>query len=166
VFLDELDAIAGRRGAGQDFADRLLTQLLTEIDGLGSRPGVFVVGATNRLDVLDPAIRRGGRLSRTILVPLPDLDARVAILRLQTRRMPLGEVDLAAVARVTEGFSGGDLKAVCQQAAINALMRTSGGRADGEAAAQAEVRLEDFAAAVAAIQASKKTTPPHPPGGR
>jgi transitional endoplasmic reticulum ATPase len=166
VFLDELDAIAGRRGAGQDFADRLLTQLLTEIDGLGSRPGVFVVGATNRLDVLDPAIRRGGRLSRTILVPLPDLDARVAILRLQTRRMPLGGVDLAAVARVTEGFSGGDLKAVCQQAAVNALMRTSGGRADDEAAAEAEVRLEDFAAAVAAIQASKKTTPPHPPGGR
>jgi transitional endoplasmic reticulum ATPase len=166
VFLDELDAIAGRRGAGQDFADRLLTQLLTEIDGLGSRPGVFVVGATNRLDALDPAIRRGGRLSRTIPIPLPDLDARVAIMRLQTRRMPLGEVDLAAVARVTEGFSGGDLKAVCQQAAINALMRTSGGRADGEAAARAEVRLEDFAAAVAAIQASKKITPPHPPGGR
>jgi transitional endoplasmic reticulum ATPase len=166
VFLDELDAIASRRGTGQDFADRLLTQLLTEIDGLGSRPGVFVVGATNRLDVLDPAIRRGGRLSRTIPIPLPDLDARVAILRLQTRRMPLGEVDLAAVARVTEGFSGGDLKAVCQQAAINALMRTSGGRADDEAAAQAEVRLEDFAAAVAAIQASKKTTPPHSPGGR
>jgi SpoVK/Ycf46/Vps4 family AAA+-type ATPase len=80
--------------------------------------------------------------------------------------MPLGEVDLAAVARVTEGFSGGDLKAVCQQAAINALMRTSGDRADYEAAAQAEVRLEDFAAAVAAIQASKKTTPPHPSGGR
>jgi transitional endoplasmic reticulum ATPase len=166
VFLDELDAVAGRRGAGQDFADRLLTQLLAEIDGLGSRPGVFVVGASNRLDTIDPAIRRGGRLSRTILVPPPDLDARVAILRLQSRRMPLGEVDLAAVARVTEGFSGGDLKAVCQQAAINALMRTSGGRVDGEAAAQAEVRLEDFAAAVAAIQASKRATAPHPPGGR
>jgi transitional endoplasmic reticulum ATPase len=80
----------------------------------------------------------------------------VAIPQLQSRRMPLGEVDLAAVARVTEGFSGGDLKAVCQQAAINALMRASGGRADGEA----EVRLEDFAARWPRSKPPRR--PPHP----
>jgi transitional endoplasmic reticulum ATPase len=166
VFLDELDAIARRRLADQDVADRQLTQLLTEIDGLGSRPGVFVIGATNRPDILDQAIIRGGRLSRTIVVPLPDLDARVAILELETGRMPLGDVDLRAVARVTEGLSGGDLKAVCQQAAINALMRTTTDRVGPGQAAEAEVELEDFAKAVAAIEASKKAVAANPPGRR
>ena len=165
VFLDELDAIARRRSGEQGVTDRQLTQLLTEIDGLSSRPGVFVVGATNRPDVLDEAITRGGRLSRTILVPLPGPAAREAILRAQTRRMPIEEVDLTAVARVTEGLSGGDLKAVCQQAAINALVRTGAGQAAGEAVAEARVRLEDFAAAVAAIGASKQPAGPYPSGG-
>jgi transitional endoplasmic reticulum ATPase len=166
VFLDELDAIARKRLANQDVGDRQLTQLLAEIDGLGSRPGVFVIGATNRPDMLDQAITRGGRLSRTIWVPLPDLDVRVSILELQTRRMPLAEVELRSVARVTEGFSGGDLKAVCQQAAINALMRTSADPVSRDETGEARVRLEDFAAAVAAIQASKKTVAAHPPGRR
>jgi transitional endoplasmic reticulum ATPase len=166
VFLDELDAIARKRLADQDVADRQLTQLLTEIDGLASRPGVFVIGATNRPDMLDQAITRGGRLSRTIVVPLPDLEARVAILERETRRMPLGDVDLRAVARVTEGFSGGDLKAVSQQAAINALMRESTDRIGPGEAAEAQVRLEDFASAVAAIQASKKAVAANPPGRR
>ena len=162
IFLDELDAIARKRLAGQDISDRQLTQLLAEIDGLGSHPGVFVIGATNRPDILDQAITRGGRLSRTIWIPPPDLDGRVSILELQTRRMPLGEVDLRAVARVTEGFSGGDLKAVCQQAAIGALMRTSD-RSGHPETSEAQVLLEDFAGAVAAIQASKKATTPNPP---
>jgi transitional endoplasmic reticulum ATPase len=166
VFLDELDAIARKRLANQDVGDRQLTQLLAEIDGLGSRPGVFVIGATNRPDMLDQAITRGGRLSRTIWVPLPDLDARVSILELHTRRMPLAEVDLRSVGRVTEGFSGGDLKAVCQQAAVNALMRTSADSVSADETSEARVRLEDFAAAVAAIQASKKSVAAHPPGRR
>jgi transitional endoplasmic reticulum ATPase len=162
IFLDELDAIARKRLANQDISDRQLTQLLVEIDGLGSHPGVFVIGATNRPDILDQAITRGGRLSRTIWIPVPDLDGRVSILELNTRHMPLGEVDLGAVARVTEGFSGGDLKAVCQQAAISALMRTSA-RSGHLETSEAQVRLEDFAGAVAAIQASKKATTPNPP---
>jgi transitional endoplasmic reticulum ATPase len=166
IFLDELDAIARKRLVNQDVGDRQLTQLLAEIDGLGSRPGVFVIGATNRPDMLDQAITRGGRLSRTIWVPLPDLDARGSILELRTRRMPLAEVDLRSVARVTEGFSGGDLKAVCQQAAINALMRMSADPiSPDETGGGVRVRLEDFAAAVAAIQASKKTVAA-PPSGR
>jgi transitional endoplasmic reticulum ATPase len=162
IFLDELDAVAPKRLADQGISDSQLTQLLVEIDGIGSHPGVFVIGATNRPDILDQAITRGGRLSRTIWIPLPDLDGRASILELNTRRMPLGDVDLRAVARVTEGFSGGDLKAVCQQAAISALMRTSA-RSGHPKASEAQVRLEDFAGAVAAIQASKKTTAPNPP---
>ena len=161
IFLDELDAIARKRN-NQDMSDRQLTQLLVEIDGLGSHPGVFVIGATNRPDMLDQAITRGGRLSRTIWIPLPDLDGRVSILELHTRRMPLGEVDLRSVARLTGGFSGGDLKAVCQQAAIIALMRTSNRSGPGQAG-EAQILLKDFAGAVAAIQASKKTTTPNPP---
>jgi len=162
IFLDELDAIARRHLSNQYISDRQLTQLLVEIDGLGSHPGVFVIGATNRPDMLDQAITRGGRLSRTIWIPLPDLDGRVSILELNTHRMPLGKVDLRAVARVTEGFSGGDLKAVCQQAAINALIRTNA-RSDHSETSEPQVLLEDFAGAVAAIQASKKTTTPNPP---
>ena len=162
IFLDELDAIARKRAGNQDTSDRHLTQLLVEIDGLGSSPGVFVIGATNRPDMLDQAITRGGRLSRTIWIPLPDLDGRVSILRLHTRRMPLGDVDLRSVARVTEGFSGGDLKAVCQQAAIIALMRTSSPSGHSQTG-EAKVTLEDFAGAVAAIKASKKTTGSNPP---
>jgi transitional endoplasmic reticulum ATPase len=166
VFLDELDAIARKRLADQDVADRQLTQLLTEIDGLGSRPGVFVIGATNRPDMLDEAITRGGRLSRTIMVPLPDLEARAAILELETRRMPLGAVDLRAIAGVTDGFSGGDLKAVCQQAAINALMRTTSDRPGPGQAAEADVESADFAKAVAAIEASRKAVAANRPGRR
>jgi SpoVK/Ycf46/Vps4 family AAA+-type ATPase len=163
VFLDELDAIARRRLGGNDISDRQLTQLLTEIDGLGSHPGVFVIGATNRPDMLDPAITRGGRLSRTILVPLPNQDARLSILGIHTRRMPLTGVDLRAVAGATDGFSGGDLEAVCQQAAVQALMRADASEADGPNVDNTEVRLEDFAAAVIAIRATKKfvgVTPP------
>ena len=163
IFLDELDAIARKRVANQDITDRHLTQLLVEIDGLGSQPGVFVIGATNRPDMLDQALTRGGRLSRTIWVPLPDQDGRASILELHTRRMPLGEVDLRSVARVTEGFSGGDLKAVCQQAAISALMRTRARSTGHRETSEAQVLLEDFAGAVAAIQASKKTTAPNAP---
>jgi transitional endoplasmic reticulum ATPase len=166
IFLDELDAIARKRLANPDIGDRQLTQLLTEIDGLNSSPGVFVIGATNRPDMLDAAITRGGRLSRTIVVPLPDLDARRAILELHARRMPLAAVDLEAVARVTEGFSGGDLKAVCQQAAINALMRADSGAKAGEPRGDAQVRLEDFAEAVAAIHASRNALTVRPPGSR
>ncbi len=163
VFLDELDALAGRRLQNRDLGDRQLTQLLTEIDGLSSRPGVFVIGATNRPDMLDHAMTRGGRLSRTITIPLPPLDARLAILELNAKRMPLGDVDLARVARVTEGLSGGDLKAVCQHAAINAMMRASSGQGVGGQTGAEQVRLEDFAAAVAAIQDSKNTVAPHAP---
>jgi SpoVK/Ycf46/Vps4 family AAA+-type ATPase len=123
IFIDEIDAIAGKRFEGSaSYLDRTLTQLLTEIDGMVDQRGVFVMAATNRLEVLDPALLRGGRLSRTITVPLPDHAGRRRMLEIFTSRMPLDKVDLDALAGQTSGLSGADLEAVCQQAAVNAMM--------------------------------------------
>ena len=122
IFLDEIDAIGAARGAWGAY-DRQLDQLLQEIDGLGSQPGVMVLGATNRPEALDPALLRGGRLSRIIELPLPDRAARAAILERLTANMSLVDVDLDALADDTDGYSGADLKALCQQAAIQSMMR-------------------------------------------
>jgi SpoVK/Ycf46/Vps4 family AAA+-type ATPase len=122
IFIDEIDAIAGRRAeTGSSYLDRTLTQLLTEIDGMTAQPGVFVMAATNRPDVLDPALLRGGRLSRTITLPVPDHDGRLRMLQIFTSRMPLHNVDLTRLATQTDGFSGADLEALCQQAAMKAM---------------------------------------------
>src|SRR5215208_6480040 len=126
VFIDEIDAIAPRRG-DVSVHDSQVNQLLAEIDGVSGQRGVFVIGATNRPDQLDPALLRGGRLSRTIVLGLPDEEGRLAILRLHTARMPTVGVDLAAVARETEGLSPADLKALAQEAALAAMTRTRGG---------------------------------------
>ena len=142
VFIDEIDAIGGSRAAQAHGAEqRLLTQLLAEIDGLESQPGVLVIGATNRPDVLDPALVRGGRLSRRIDLPLPDVDARWRMLEVMTARMPTVGVDLYGLAVVTEGMSGADLEGLCHQAGIEALLRT---RAEGDPDAAREVTVVDF----------------------
>jgi ATP-dependent 26S proteasome regulatory subunit len=124
IFLDEIDAIAGKRGEWGGY-DRQINQLLAEIDGVGGQRGVFVLGATNRVDQLDPALLRGGRLSRTIEIPLPDFKGRVALLQLFTAGMPLDRVDVDGLARRSAGMSGADLRAMCQQAAVEALTRES-----------------------------------------
>jgi transitional endoplasmic reticulum ATPase len=124
IFLDEIDAIAGKRGEWGGY-DRQINQLLAEIDGVGGQRGVFVLAATNRPDQLDPALLRGGRLSRTIEIPLPDFKGRIALLQLFTATMPLDRVDVDGLARRTAGYSGADLKAFCQQAAVEALTRSS-----------------------------------------
>ena len=124
VFIDEVDALGRARGHDAGGAgDRQLTQLLAEMDGLGSTTGVMVRAATNRPDVLDPALVRGGRLSRTVTLPLPDQALRLQLLRRLTARMPTVGVDLERVAAATEGMSGADLAALCQQAAVHALVR-------------------------------------------
>jgi transitional endoplasmic reticulum ATPase len=123
VFIDEIDAIGGTRGKLGAY-DRQLDQLLLEIDGMSSSPGVFVVGATNRPRAVDPALRRGGRLSRTINLGLPDVEQRLRILELLTKPMPLRGVDLEDLALETEGYSGADLKALMQQAALESMVRT------------------------------------------
>jgi transitional endoplasmic reticulum ATPase len=125
IFIDEVDALGATRGQLGAY-DRQLDQLLLEIDGLGSTPGVFVIGATNRPRAVDPALRRGGRLSRTIDVPLPDVEQRLALLQLLTRPMPLHDVDLEEVALQTDGYSGADLKALLQQAALESMVRRDG----------------------------------------
>jgi transitional endoplasmic reticulum ATPase len=124
IFIDEVDALAGRRGEVA-VHDTQINQLLSEIDGMSGQRGVFVIGATNRPDQLDPAILRGGRLSRTIVLGLPDEAGRLAILRLYTTRMPTVGVDLDELASRSDGFAPADLKALCQEAALAAMARGS-----------------------------------------
>lgn len=132
VFLDEVDALAPVRGAGTDSGttDRVVAALLTELDGIDGRSGVVVVGATNRIDRIDPAVLRAGRLERHVEVPRPDATARALILRAAARRTPLGaDVDLDAIAERTEGFSAADCAALVREAAL-AAMRESLDRSD------------------------------------
>jgi transitional endoplasmic reticulum ATPase len=144
VFIDEIDAIAGRRG-DIEIHDSQVNQLLSEIDGIGGQRGLFVIGATNRPDQIDPALLRGGRLSRTIVLGLPDEAGRLALLRMYTTRMPTVDVDLQALAQASDGFSPADLKALTQEAALAAMTRQ---RAEGEAIegsdAAARVEQADF----------------------
>jgi transitional endoplasmic reticulum ATPase len=156
VFIDEIDAIAGRRGESLGTHDSHVNQLLAEIDGISGQRGVFVIGATNRPDQLDPALLRGGRLSRTIVLGLPDHADRHAILRLYTARMPTVAVDLDALAARTDGFSPADLKSLTQEAALAAMTRTRNG--DGATTAAA-VTQADFDAALERLQstASERT---------
>ncbi|GLI61884.1 hypothetical protein VaNZ11_004395, partial [Volvox africanus] len=127
LFLDEIDAMAGRReegggGGGPDAGVRLLTTLLTEMDGIELASGVLVLGATNRPGAVDPALLRPGRFSTILLVPPPDTAGRLAALRVHCRRMPLAEdVDLEAVAEETDMYTGAELAAVCREAALAAL---------------------------------------------
>jgi len=123
IFFDEIDALAPRRGGGENpVAERMVSQLLTELDGIEELKGVVVLGATNRIDRLDPALLRPGRLEFHVEIPMPDAAARRAILQVQTRRMPIGkDVDLEALVATTEGLVGADLEGLCRQAALFAI---------------------------------------------
>jgi len=126
VFFDEIDAVGGARGGssggGGKVGDRVLAQLLTEMDGVEGLTGVTVVAATNRPDMMDQALLRPGRLDRVVYVPLPDLDTRRKVLEVHTRAIPLGsDVNLDHVASRTEGYSGAEVAAVCNEAALAAL---------------------------------------------
>ncbi len=125
VFIDEIDAVARRRGTGlggsHDEREQTLNQLLVEMDGFGVNEGIIVMAATNRVDVLDPAILRPGRFDRKISVAMPDVKGREDILRVHSRGKPLGDdVDLKEIARSTAGFSGADLENLMNEAAIGA----------------------------------------------
>jgi transitional endoplasmic reticulum ATPase len=154
VFIDEIDAIGAARGVlGAGWADRLLNQLLAEIDGLGSRGKVMVIGATNRPDILDPALTRGGRLSRTIWIGLPDTPARKRMLELYSARMPLDRVDLDRLAELTEALSGADIPALCQQAATAAMTRIESASAGS---AEPHVTMTDFEAALTTLRQARE----------
>ncbi|RMG97202.1 MAG: ATP-dependent zinc metalloprotease FtsH, partial [Deltaproteobacteria bacterium] len=125
VFIDEIDAVGRHRGAGlgggHDEREQTLNQLLVEMDGFESNEGVILVAATNRPDVLDPALLRPGRFDRRIVVGLPDVRGREAILAVHTRKVPLEEdIDLGVIARGTPGFSGADLENLVNEAALMA----------------------------------------------
>ncbi|MDP8971246.1 MAG: ATP-dependent zinc metalloprotease FtsH [Actinomycetota bacterium] len=126
VFIDELDSIGRKRGAGlgggHDEREQTLNQLLGEIDGFEGSEGVVIMGATNRPDVLDPALQRPGRFDRQIVVPLPTLEERQQILQVHTKGKPIGDdVDLRVLARGTPGMSGADLKNLVNEAALIAV---------------------------------------------
>ncbi len=135
VFLDEIDALLPSRSGGvNQYSDKVVNQFLHEMDGLIKNRRIFVVGATNRRDMLDPALLRGGRLSREIEIPLPDLDARRALFALATVSAKLAEdVDLDDLAARTDGYSGANVKAAVNEAGLQALIRLSEAGADGDA---------------------------------
>jgi transitional endoplasmic reticulum ATPase len=123
IFFDEIDSIAPRRGISSDtnVTERVVNQMLTEIDGLEGMHDIVIIGATNRPDMLDTALLRPGRFDRIILLPAPELDARLDIFKVHTKGMPLKNVDIAELARKTEGYVGADIEAICREAAILAL---------------------------------------------
>ena len=125
IFIDEIDAVARRRGTGMggghDEREQTLNQLLVEMDGFGVNEGIIVMAATNRVDILDPAILRPGRFARKVGVGTPDVKGREEILMVHSKEKPLGEdVDLKRVAQTTAGFTGADLENLMNEAAINA----------------------------------------------
>ena len=126
LFFDEMDSIAKSRGGGSGGAseagDRVINQILTEIDGVGARKNVFVIGATNRPDILDNAVTRPGRLDQLIYIPLPDYGSRLSIFKANLRKSPVADdIKLEMLAKATEGFSGADITEICQRAAKNAI---------------------------------------------
>ena len=131
IFIDEIDAVARQRGTGMggghDEREQTLNQLLVEMDGFGVNEGIIVMAATNRVDILDPAILRPGRFDRKVAVGRPDVKGREEILRVHAKDKPLGEdVDLAQIARTTAGFTGADLENLLNEAAIEAARRGRG----------------------------------------
>ena len=122
IFFDEIDSIAPKRGAGDSTAwERAVNQLLTSMDGVESLDNVTVMAATNRPDMIDPALLRPGRFDKLVFIGKPDLESRLRILEVHTRNMPLIDVDLLSVAEKTDGYVGADLEALCREAAMTAF---------------------------------------------
>jgi transitional endoplasmic reticulum ATPase len=162
VFMDELDSIAAKRDeAGGDVERRVVAQLLSLMDGLDERGEVVVIGATNRIDAIDPALRRGGRFDREIEIGVPDRDGRKEVLQVHTRGMPLtDDVDLNQYAESTHGFVGADLESLAKESAMNALRRIrpqidlEAEEIDAEVLESLEVTDEDFREALKGIEPS------------
>ena len=125
--MDELDALAPTRGTSGDnnVSDRLVDQLLTSMDGLENLEGVVIIGATNRPEIIDPALLRPGRFDRMILVNEPDEESRKKILEIHTKLMPLKGVKLSTLSKKMEGYTGADIEGVVREAAILALRKNS-----------------------------------------
>ncbi|XP_015695797.2 cell division control protein 48 homolog E-like [Oryza brachyantha] len=156
LFFDELDSIAVKRGNNVGDAggtsDRVLNMILTEMDGINSKKTVFVIGATNRPDIIDPAMLRPGRLDQLIYIPLPDARSRLEIFRASLRNTPMSRhVDLPAMAESTDGFSGADIKEICQRAcklAVREVVEKSTVVGKALAMKGAELRVDHFKSAM------------------
>lgn len=156
LFFDEVDAVAPARGAEPgSHTDSLVNQLLAEMDGLESTEGVFVIAATNRAELLDPALLRPGRFDLQVYVPLPDREARQRIFSVHLRRTPVAEgVDLSDLAARTEGYSGAEIAEICRLAALHAL------REVGFAAQGVRVDKGHFLQAIAEVEQTRKRLKP------
>lgn len=163
LFFDELDSIARARGSSSGdaggAADRVINQILTEMDGMGAKKNVFIIGATNRPDIIDPAIMRPGRLDQLIYIPLPDEASRLSILKSVLRKSPVAkDVDLVFLSQSTDGYSGADLTEICQRAAKMAI------RESIEREHQQRQAMETNAAPAAAGAAAPAPAAPEVPG--
>ena len=147
VFLDEIDAIAPRRGGHHDSGatERIVNQLLTSMDGLEGMENVFVIAATNRPDIVDPALLRPGRFDKLLLIPVPDRASRLKILEVHTRKMPLEGVDIDPLADRLEGYVGADIENVCREAGLSALRQNK---------KATKVTMEHFERALAKVRPS------------
>jgi transitional endoplasmic reticulum ATPase len=149
IFFDELDSLVPKRGMGygdSGATERVISQLLTELDGIEALENVLVIAASNRPDIIDPAVLRPGRFDRLIYVPSPDERTRVEIFKAHTKKMPLSaDVNLEELAKMSGGYSGADIEGVCREAALSAL------RNDLKAT---EVSLRDFRDAFEKIKPS------------
>ncbi|MFC6718179.1 AAA family ATPase [Natrialbaceae archaeon GCM10025810] len=156
VFFDEIDSIAGARDGDGDAENRIVGQLLTLMDGLDGRGDVIVIGATNRVDAIDPALRRGGRFDREIQIGVPDAEGRREILEVHTRGMPLADdVNVEKIAKRTHGFVGADLDSVTSEAAMAAIrQRPTDPEERAEWNRNPEVTKAHFDAALASVEPS------------
>ncbi|MBD3207218.1 AAA family ATPase, partial [Candidatus Bathyarchaeota archaeon] len=148
IFFDEFDSLVPSRGSAADsrVTERVISQLLTEIDGLLSLQNVVVLAATNRPDIIDPAVLRPGRFDRRVYVPPPDSKARLKILEIKTQNMPLADnVDLQVLANRMDGYSGADIDSVVREAGLYALRKNEDAN---------EVMVSDFNAAMDEVAAS------------
>ncbi|MEF8830616.1 MAG: AAA family ATPase, partial [Halobacteriales archaeon] len=158
LFFDEVDALAPERGGDSDaeVTERVVSQLLTELDGVEPREGVVVIGATNRPDVIDPALLRPGRLERVVEVAMPERAAREEIFRTHARDVPTEGVDFEALAAATDGYSGSDIEAAVREAGLLAVEGHLRNRSEGAAVAPESitVRQAHFERALESVEPS------------
>ncbi|MEM2422756.1 MAG: AAA family ATPase, partial [Candidatus Bathyarchaeia archaeon] len=162
IFFDEIDAIAPRRGSGygdSHVTERVISQLLTEMDGLEELRNVTVIAATNRPDILDPALLRPGRFDRLIYVKPPDKKARIEILKVHLRGKPLSEdVKIEELAEKTEDYVGADLEAVCREAAMLAMREYLKTNAGKEEKPNFKISIKHFEEALKKVKPTGKST--------
>ncbi len=161
IFLDEVDALVPRRGSGgsnSHVTENVVSQILTEIDGLEELNNVLIIGATNRLDIVDEALLRPGRFDRIIKVPNPDTKGRKHIFEIHTKNKPLGnDVKISEIVRLTDDFSGAEIAAVANRAAITALKRYVGGKTKN--VKEIKISQQDLVDAVDKVRPRKKEAP-------